>query len=97
MFKILERIKRHFTVKFCRHEFKYKDLVSTGIPELATPKNNDYFEWKEYYLKIYDHESITKRVQWTCHKCKETFYGAYGLQILSRTKGKIVGSILDKE
>lgn len=99
MFKIFERIKRYFKVKICSHEFKYKDLKATGIPEPDKPEGNDYLEWKEYYFKVYDFNSdfIKKRIQWTCHKCKETFYGPYGLEILSRTKGKIVGSILDKD
>lgn len=98
MFNFIEKIKRYFTVKVCSHEFLYKDLKATGILEPDKPKSNDYKEWQNYYFNVYDMNSvfIKKRIQWTCHKCNETFYGPYGLAILSDTKGKVVGKLLDE-
>ena len=82
-------MSRLFRIPLCHHEFRYEDLKKTGIADLEKPKNNDYLEWQKYYAEFYTHESVTKRIQWTCHKCSEVLYGHYGIGIASK-HGKIV-------
>ena len=79
----LKRLRTWFRPAVCRHEFKYADLKLTEIPEPETPKDNDYLAWQKYYSIIYTHDSVTKRVVWTCYKCGRVFYASCGLDILA--------------
>ena len=76
------KIKRFLFPIVCQHKFRYKDLKLTGIPELKQPVTNDYHQWQKYYLKKYNHPSVTQRVQWPCCKCHKMSTGHYRLQIL---------------
>lgn len=78
-----------FKTKTCKHEFKLKDLKKTGIPPLEEPETKGYDEWIEYYSKVDDHDSVTKRVEWKCHKCEKVFYAHCGLDI-TPTHGYVV-------
>ena len=65
----------------CAHEFALTDLRLTGIPELENPTTNRYAEWEKYFREIYTHESVTKRMAWSCCKCGEVFYAHCGLDV----------------
>ena len=91
-----EKIKQFF----CQHEFKLKDLKTTGIPEPTKPSAscldyktlNDFFErWQRYWDTYYHGEWVNKRVSWTCHKCKKEFFAHCGLDI-SPKFGRIIPS-----
>lgn len=74
----------------CKHEFLLSDLKKTGIAPLAKPESNDSRAWFDYYQKVYEHESVTKRVVWPCRKCRKEFFAHCGLDI-SPKYGPTVG------
>ncbi len=76
---------RLFTSKCC-HEFSMCNIKFTNIPLIPEPLGRGYFEWKEYYAKVYKQEGITKRVSCVCNKCGKVFYADCGLHL----NGKLV-------
>lgn len=71
-----------FRNKTCSHVFEAKNIELTHIPELPKPKTRGYQEWWEYFDKVYDHDSIKKRIKCDCEKCGETFFAHCGLDLM---------------
>jgi len=84
----MEYLMSWFKKKICKHKFNTNDLQLTNIPKLEKPKDGDYRDWQKYFKEIYEHESVTKRVEWPCCECGQVFYAHCGLDVLKH--GKIV-------
>ena len=69
----------------CRHEFKISDIKMSRIPPLEKPKPDDgYTKWARWYRRIYNHPSITHRVNCKCHKCGKVEFANCGLDLNGR-------------
>lgn len=82
----------------CFHEFYLKDLKITGILPPKEPSKScldfpslkeAHRVWGKYWDEYWHGDWATKRVAWSCHKCKREFFGHCGLDI-SPHHGSIV-------
>ncbi len=69
----------------CRHEFRYSDLMLTGIPKPPDPRRGASREELEKWgdeVVCGKHPWHTERVSWKCHKCGKEFRAHCGLDVL---------------
>lgn len=86
----LRRLVLRFSRQPCSHEFDINDLDRTNIPEIPDPGKDGYYsEWVEYFSKYWKQPAFTERIEWPCWKCGKKFRGGYGLEILSKVRGKM--------
>ena len=77
----------------CQHEFDIDSIKNSNFEPLPKPDRSDYFGWKDYYRRIYQHDSVAKRVNSQCIKCGEVIYADCGLNL----KGRLVRHSITKK